>query len=71
MAKSHGKAILFSTHVMELAERMADRVAILSEGRIVMDGSPTELVRATASSRTLEDVFLDVTTPPAEETAPR
>ena len=71
MAKSRGKAILFSTHVMELAERMADRVAILSDGRIVMDGSPTELVRTTASSRTLEEVFLDVTAPPAEETAPR
>ena len=71
MAKSRGKAILFSTHVMELAERMADRVAILSDGRIVMDGSPTELVRTTASSRTLEEVFLGVTAPPAEETAPR
>jgi len=66
--RARGKVILFSTHVMELAERMADRVAILSDGQIVMDGPPAELVQATESSRTLEDVFLRATASPARET---
>lgn len=65
--RANGKVILFSTHIMELAERMADRVAILDDGRIVMEGSPADLVRASARSRTLEDVFLRVTASGVQE----
>ena len=71
IAKSRGRAVLFSTHVMELAERMADRVAILSGGQIVLDGSPTELVHGAAGSRTLEEVFLAATAPSTHDTEPR
>ncbi len=70
IAKSRGRTVLFSTHVMELAERMADQVAILSAGRIVLAGSPTELLVG-AGSRTLEDIFLEATVPRAPESPAR
>ena len=60
-----GRAVLFSTHVMELAEHLADRVAILREGSLVFVGSLGDL-RATArpgEERTLEASFLRLTAP--------
>jgi ABC-2 type transport system ATP-binding protein len=39
-----GKSILLTTHYMEEAQRLADRLAILREGRIVATGSPRELL---------------------------
>ena len=42
--RSLGKSILLTTHYMEEAQRLADRVAILRDGRIVGTGSPRELL---------------------------
>lgn len=50
--RSSGRAVLLSTHDMEEAHRLCDRIAILDEGRIVATGSPGELIaRAKARSR--------------------
>jgi ABC-2 type transport system ATP-binding protein len=43
--RSHGKTILLTTHNMEEAERLCDRVAILDHGRIVAMDTPIELIR--------------------------
>ena len=47
--RSLGKSILLTTHYMEEAQQLADRVAILSEGEIVGTGSPQELLSDHAS----------------------
>jgi ABC-2 type transport system ATP-binding protein len=60
-AKERGKVILFSTHVMELAERISDHVAIIHDGVIVVEGSPRDLIKSQRGARSLEDVFLQVT----------
>lgn len=52
----NGGAIFFSTHVLEVAEKLCDRVAIIKNGRLVADGSMDE-VRGDSS---LEDVFLEL-----------
>jgi lipooligosaccharide transport system ATP-binding protein len=52
--RSEGVTVLMSTHYIEEAERLADRVAVMSKGRIVAEGSPAELVRAHAGERVLE-----------------
>ncbi len=49
-----GGAILFSTHIMEIAERLCDRIAVINEGRIIAMGRIDELVK----DETLEDFFL-------------
>ena len=51
-----GGAIFFSTHVLEVAEKLCDKVAIIREGRLVTSGTMDE-VRGDAS---LEDVFLEL-----------
>ena len=51
-----GGAIFFSTHVLEVAEKLCDQVAILRQGRLVRAGSMVE-VRGDAS---LESVFLEL-----------
>jgi ABC-2 type transport system ATP-binding protein len=47
--RSLGKSILLTTHYMEEAQRLADRVAILRAGEIVGTGSPSELLSGHAS----------------------
>src|SRR6202000_1793199 len=53
---SQGKAILYISHVMEVVERVCDRVIVLSRGRVVADAAPQELTRL-MELPTLESVF--------------
>ena len=57
-----GGTVVLTTHVLEVAERLADRIGILQAGRMVAEGTFAELrLRAGAARATLEDVFLDLT----------
>lgn len=53
---SEGAAIFFSTHVLEVAEKLCDKIAIIREGKLVIAGD-TETVRG---DTTLENVFLEL-----------
>ncbi len=55
-----GTAVFMSTHILEIAERMCDRVAIISDGLVVATGTMDEL-RAGRSGESLEDIFLELT----------
>jgi lipooligosaccharide transport system ATP-binding protein len=46
--------VLLSTHYMEEAEQLCDRLVILSEGKVVADGSPTRLIRDLLAPQVLE-----------------
>lgn len=52
----NGVAIFFSTHVLEVAEKLCDKVAIIKDGKLIKSGTMEE-VRGDA---TLEDVFLEL-----------
>ncbi|MDI3298021.1 MAG: ABC transporter ATP-binding protein [Bacillota bacterium] len=54
-----GGAVLMSTHVLEIAQHLCDRVVILQNGRLLAQGSPEELARG--ADRSLEDVFIELT----------
>ncbi len=57
-----GVAILFSTHVLEIAESICDRVAIMDHGRILSQGTVSELRQISGlPGSDLEDVFLKLT----------
>src|SRR5438270_4065306 len=43
--RAGGATVLMSTHYIEEAQRLADRVAIMAAGRVVAEGSPTDLIR--------------------------
>ena len=51
-----GKAILYISHVLEVVERVCDRVIVLARGRVVADAPPAELTRL-MELPTLENVF--------------
>jgi ABC-2 type transport system ATP-binding protein len=58
----HGEqvTVFFTTHYMEEAQRVADRIAIIDHGRIVAEGTTAEL-REQTGCRTLEDAFITLT----------
>jgi ABC-2 type transport system ATP-binding protein len=56
-----GKAVFLSTHVLEIAERLCDRVAILDRGRLVVVGSMAELRQRARTQASLEEIFLGLT----------
>ena len=59
---NRGGTILMSTHTLEVAEGMCDRIAIMQSGRILARGSMAELREQTASGdSSLEDLFLRLT----------
>lgn len=51
-----GSAIFFSTHVLEVAEKLCNRIAVISEGKLMLEGDTGELTR----DKSLEDVFMEV-----------
>ena len=51
-----GSAIFFSTHVLEVAEKLCDKVAIIKQGRLIKSGTMEEVKGDTS----LEDVFLEL-----------
>jgi ABC-2 type transport system ATP-binding protein len=54
-----GGSVIMTTHILEVAERMADRIGVMAAGRLVAEGTLGELHRqAGAGHASLEDVFL-------------
>ena len=51
-----GGAIFFSTHVLEVAEKLCDKVAIIKNGKLIKSGTMEEVKGDTS----LEDVFLEL-----------
>jgi ABC-2 type transport system ATP-binding protein len=52
--REEGRTVLLTTHYIEEAERLCDRVAIIDHGRVVALGTPRELVRASGQGTRLE-----------------
>lgn len=55
-----GKTIVYSSHILDVVERVCDRVIIIDKGKLLVDGSPEELV-ASSGSGTLERLFTQLT----------
>jgi ABC-2 type transport system ATP-binding protein len=55
-----GKSVLFSTHVLEVAEQLCDSIAIINKGHLIYTGT-LENLKLTYPDKTLEEIFLEVT----------
>ena len=56
-----GATIVMTTHILEVAERMADRIGLISNGRLIAEGTLAELAgQAGRTGGSLEDIFLDL-----------
>ena len=57
--KMRGKTVIYSTHYMEEAEYLCDRIVLIYKGRIVMTGSPAEIMETTGKS-SMRDAFYSI-----------
>jgi ABC-2 type transport system ATP-binding protein len=58
-----GGTVILTTHILDVAERLAQRIGIICEGRLIAEGTLDEL-RARTTGGSLEDVFLQLTAQP-------
>ena len=58
---NNGKSVFFSTHVMEVAEKICDRLAIIKEGKIIAMGTLDEIKEQAKDEGSLEQIFLELT----------
>jgi ABC-2 type transport system ATP-binding protein len=56
-----GAAVFLSTHILEIAERMCDRIGIINQGRLIAVGTMEELRSTSHNGGSLEDIFLGLT----------
>ena len=61
--RDEGRCILLTSHIMQEVEALADRIVLLSAGRIALQGTPAELRRATGLDD-LEEIFMAATQEP-------
>lgn len=55
-----GGTVILTTHILEVAERIASRIGIIRSGKLVAEGSMAELAAGRAEGTTLEDLFLEL-----------
>lgn len=60
---ARGGTVILTTHILEVAERLAQRIGIIRQGRLIAEGTLDEL-RAQSQGGSLEDVFLHLTATP-------
>ena len=59
--RQRGTTIFMTTHILEIAERMCDRVGIIDHGKLIRVGTIDELRKEAQSGSSLEDIFLELT----------
>jgi ABC-2 type transport system ATP-binding protein len=57
--RADGRSILLTTHYMEEAERLCDRVAIVDHGRVIAEGTPRELIASLGAEHVVEFALAD------------
>ena len=55
-----GNSVFFSSHMLEVVEKLCDRISIINKGKLVMTGDLDE-IKAKSSDSSLEDIFLSIT----------
>ncbi len=69
---SQGVTVIMTTHILEVAERMADRIGVIAKGRLIAQGTLQELRETSGDTgKSLEDIFLEIVKDSSEESATR
>ena len=59
--KEEGNAVFFSTHILEVAEKLCDRIGIINKGKLLFVGTYEEMKEKLKENASLEDLFLEIT----------
>jgi ABC-2 type transport system ATP-binding protein len=57
---AQGVTVIMTTHILEVAERMAERIGVIADGRLIAEGTLADLRARTGRETTLEDIFLEL-----------
>ena len=57
---NQGKTVFFSTHILEIAEKLCDRIAIIDKGKILFVGTLEELKNRFGDKKSLEEIFIEM-----------
>ena len=57
---NEGRTVFFSTHILEIAEKLCDRIGIINKGKLVFVGTLEEMRKEFGQKLSLEEMFLDV-----------
>ena len=57
----NGNTVFFSTHVLEVAEKLCDRIGIINAGKLIFVGTYEEMKKQFKEDATLEELFLEIT----------
>ncbi|MDB5612955.1 MAG: transporter ATP-binding protein [Devosia sp.] len=55
-----GVTVIMTTHILEVAERMAERIGVITQGKLIAEGTLAELRTRIGRESSLEDIFLDL-----------
>ena len=56
-----GNTVIFSTHVLEVAEKVCDEVAIINKGQLIFNGTLEDMRKEFKANESLEEMFLEIT----------
>ena len=56
-----GKTVFFSTHILDVAEKICDKVAIIDKGKILFVGTLDEIKKELKENKSLEELFMEIT----------
>ena len=62
--KEHAKAgnsVFFSTHILEIAEKLCDRIGIIHHGELIFVGTLEEMKKEVKENASLEELFMEIT----------
>lgn len=55
-----GNTVIFSTHVLEVAEKVCDKVAIINKGQLIFNGTLSNMRKEFKENESLEEMFLEM-----------
>lgn len=58
---ANGNTVFFSTHVLEVAEKLCDRIGIINKGKLIFVGTYEEMKKTLKENASLEELFLEIT----------
>lgn len=56
-----GNTVFFSTHVLEVAEKLCDEIAIINNGKIILSGDYNKIKNEFENNKSLEEIFMEIT----------
>lgn len=57
----NGNCVFFSTHILEIAEKLCDKIGIINKGKIIFVGTLEEMKEELKENISLEELFMEIT----------